>query len=76
MPVPELLADMVDNAMLLVELEGRGVLEGAVDGTTLACHGLDEHADGHTGWEGMRVDHHIRNHARLGEGHVLLWPEH
>ena len=42
----------------------------------LAGHGLDEHADGHAGREGVGVDDAVGRDARGGEGHVDLRPEH
>lgn len=39
--------------------------------TYLARHRLDEHADRHARGEGVRVDDHVGDDARLGERHVL-----
>mmetsp|Transcript_39657 Transcript_39657/g.61982 ORF Transcript_39657/g.61982 Transcript_39657/m.61982 type:complete len:303 (+) Transcript_39657:734-1642(+) len=71
----QLLAEVVHGPALLVERERGRVLVVAVHGAGLASHGLDEHADGHARGEGVRVDDHVRGHARLGEGHVLLRPQ-
>jgi hypothetical protein len=39
--------------------------------TYLARHRLDEHANRHARGEGVRVDDHVGDDARLGERHVL-----
>mmetsp|Transcript_2207 Transcript_2207/g.6657 ORF Transcript_2207/g.6657 Transcript_2207/m.6657 type:complete len:452 (-) Transcript_2207:1102-2457(-) len=72
----ELAAEVVRSGLTLAKLEGRCVLGGqAVESAGLGCEALDEHPHRHAGGEGMRVDDHVRGHARLGEGHVLLGPE-
>jgi hypothetical protein len=68
----ELVAEVLRGclAFLVLELEGRGVLRQTVESTGLAGERLDEHTDGHTGGESVRVDDDIGLHAGLGERHV------
>ena len=41
-------------------LERGGVHKPALQGPCLAHHALHQHSNGHTGWEGVRVDEQIR----------------
>lgn len=68
----ELVPEVLDGglAFLVFEFEGRGVLGVAVQGAGFAGEGFDEHADGHAGGEGVRVDDYVWLHAGFGEGHV------
>ena len=45
---------------VLTLLEGRSIHKVAVEGAHLAGQGLHQHPNGHSGWEGMRVDDQIR----------------
>eukprot|EP00160_Parvularia_atlantis_P019732 Unigene7868_Nuclearia_a/m.24167 Unigene7868_Nuclearia_a/g.24167 ORF Unigene7868_Nuclearia_a/g.24167 Unigene7868_Nuclearia_a/m.24167 type:complete len:339 (-) Unigene7868_Nuclearia_a:1067-2083(-) len=70
----QLLTKVVDRAVLLIELERRRILAQRVQRPGLARHALNEHADGHARGERVRVDDHVRHHARLAEGHVDRGP--
>jgi len=59
----------------LVFLKGLHVDVLAVEGTTLAGERLDEHADGHSGRKGVRIDDDVWRDATLGERHVFLRPD-
>ena len=51
-------------------LERCGILCQAVHRTSFASHALDEHADGHSAREGMRINDNVRLDSTLAEGHV------
>ena len=53
-------------------VEGRGVSHLALVGAQLALEALDQMADGHSGGDGVRVDHNIGGQALAAERHVLL----
>lgn len=55
-------------------LERCSVLGNTVHSASFASHTLDEHADGHTTGERVRVDDYVWLHAALAEGHVDSWP--
>jgi hypothetical protein len=42
-------------------------------GTSLASHTLEQHANRHARWEGVWVDQHIGHHSALGEREILLF---
>lgn len=69
------LAEVLERRILLGESEWRGVVAQAVEGAGLSGHALDEHTDGHSGRESVRVEQDVRGHAALGEGHVLRGPQ-
>jgi len=55
-------------------LEGGCVLAKAVECTSLSCHALDKHPDGHARREGVGVDDDVGGEARLAKGHVDVGP--
>ncbi len=55
------LLDGVDKVVWgLTLLEGCCINKVAIQGSNLAGEGLDKHTNGHTRWEGMRIDDQIR----------------
>jgi hypothetical protein len=66
----ELLPEVLQRRVVFREVERRSVLRETVHRSGFGSDRLDEHTDGHTGGEGVRVDDDVRLHARLGEGHV------
>ena len=70
----KLLPKVIHRRVLLIKLEGSGVLGYAVNGTRLGCHALHKHANGHATGKGMRVDDDVRGESALGEGHVNQGP--
>mmetsp|Transcript_24694 Transcript_24694/g.57511 ORF Transcript_24694/g.57511 Transcript_24694/m.57511 type:complete len:486 (-) Transcript_24694:2193-3650(-) len=71
----QLLAEEVDRAVLLGELEGRRVLPDAMQRARLARHRLEKHADRHARGKAVRVEEDVWREARLTEGHVLRRPQ-
>lgn len=69
------LAEVLECRVLLGEREGSGVVAQAVERRRLARHALNQHADGHAGWEAVRVEQDVGHHATLAEGHVLGRPQ-
>lgn len=69
------LAEVLQRRAVLGECEGRGVVAQAVQGARLTRHALNQHADGHTRREAVRVEQDVRAHAALCEGHVLSGPQ-
>ncbi len=67
--------EMLERRALLRELERCGVMTQAVEGCRFSSHALDEHPDGHSGGEAVRVEQDVRAHAALSEGHVLRGPQ-
>ena len=59
-PVAKLLDGVHKVVGVLALLEGRSIHKVAVEGSHLAGQGLHQHPNGHSGWEGMRVDDQIR----------------
>lgn len=59
-PITKLLYGVHKVIWVLALLEGRGVHKVAIEGAHLAGQGLHQHANGHAGWEGMRVDDQVR----------------
>ena len=58
-PGTKLLNGIHKSVGLLAFLEGGGINKLAAEGPHLADKGLHQHANGHTGWEGMRVDYQV-----------------
>lgn len=67
--------EVLEGGALLREGEGRGVMAQTVQSARLACHALDEHADGHARREAVWIEQDVRRHAALCEGHVLGGPQ-
>ena len=59
-PGSKLLNGVHKGVRLLTLLEGRGIHKVAGEGPQLAGQGLHQHADSHTGGEGMGIDDQVR----------------
>jgi hypothetical protein len=68
------LPEKLGCGMVLIKLEWCRVLGMAMERPRLCCQGLDKHTNGHTRWEGMRIDNDIWHNPSFRERHVNRGP--